>query len=415
MTGPGSPAPPGAVFFLSDYGLVDEFVGVVHAVLHRLAPGVPVVDLTHQVPPYDVRAGAATLARALPHLGPGVVLAVVDPGVGGPRRAVALELAGTGHPDPGHPDPGRPASGLAVPGRPASGLAVPGHPISGHGRPGQAAPGHPVPGHTAPGHTAPGPRWLVGPDNGLLLPAAAQSGGICQAVALDRAAVNRAAVDRAVTAGSRVTGGLGTGETAAGSAATGQIAAGSAAATFDGRDLFGPAAALLWAGVDGGVLGDPVPADELVWVPDPVVERGTLDDGRRLLRAEVVWVDRFGNAQLGADGDAVPPSVPSVAVSVAVPTASAATVIATASAGTTATAATASAATTATAVTASAGTAAIGPDTVAVSRVRTFSDLGTGQPGLLSDGNGRLALVVREGSAAARFGIAPGDLVELVW
>ncbi|MGH9091959.1 MAG: SAM-dependent chlorinase/fluorinase, partial [Acidimicrobiales bacterium] len=62
---------------------------MVHAVLRRLAPGTAVVDLTHDVPPFDVRAGAAALVRAFPHLGPGVVLAVVDPGVGGPRRAVA--------------------------------------------------------------------------------------------------------------------------------------------------------------------------------------------------------------------------------------------------------------------------------------------------------------------------------------
>ena len=68
------------VFFLSDYGTEDEFVGVVHAVLLAAAPQARIVDLTHQCPAFDVRAGAHTLARAVPHLGPGVVLAVVDPG-----------------------------------------------------------------------------------------------------------------------------------------------------------------------------------------------------------------------------------------------------------------------------------------------------------------------------------------------
>ncbi|HEY5244790.1 MAG TPA: SAM-dependent chlorinase/fluorinase, partial [Acidimicrobiales bacterium] len=123
MTGTGAPVPPASpagadtVYFLSDYGLADEFVGVVHAVLRRLAPGIAVVDLVHEIPPYDVRAGAAALVRAVPHLGPGVVLAVVDPGVGGSRRGLVLEIDG------------------------------------------------------------PDRRWFVGPDNGLLLAAAARAGG----------------------------------------------------------------------------------------------------------------------------------------------------------------------------------------------------------------------------------------------
>lgn len=60
--------------------------------LVRASPGVAVIDLTHQIPPFDVRAGAHALVRAVPHLGPGVVLAVVDPGVGSARRALCLEV-----------------------------------------------------------------------------------------------------------------------------------------------------------------------------------------------------------------------------------------------------------------------------------------------------------------------------------
>ena len=78
------------VTFLSDYGSGDEFVGVVHAVIARLCPAARVIDLGHGVPPQDVRTGARRLARALPFAPSGVHLAVVDPGVGGPRRAVAL-------------------------------------------------------------------------------------------------------------------------------------------------------------------------------------------------------------------------------------------------------------------------------------------------------------------------------------
>jgi S-adenosylmethionine hydrolase len=91
------PSPPDTVFFLSDYGTRDEFAGVVRAVLRRLAPHATVVDLTHDVPPFDVVSGARSLERAVPHLGDGVVLAVVDPGVGSDRRGIAFEVEGAAH------------------------------------------------------------------------------------------------------------------------------------------------------------------------------------------------------------------------------------------------------------------------------------------------------------------------------
>jgi S-adenosylmethionine hydrolase len=291
LTGTGAPVPSASpagadtVYFLSDYGLADEFVGVVHAVLRRLAPAVAVVDLVHQIPPYDVRAGAAALVRAVPHLGPGVVLAVVDPGVGGPRRGLVLETDG------------------------------------------------------------PDRRWFVGPDNGLLLAAAARAGGIRRAVAL---------------------------ESPDGRPRTDGGAAVDEPATFDGRDVFAPAAAALCTGTGLDALGGPVDERELVRVPEPVVEIGSVGDGRRLVRTEVTWVDRFGNAQLGAPGATVPASMPVVAV-------------------------------------------AAGTQARSVRRVRTFADLDPDEVGLLSDGNGQLALVVREGSAADRLALGPGDLVELVW
>ena len=80
------------ISFLSDYGTTDEFVGVVHSVIHQLCPGVRIVDITHQVAPYDVRAGGLTLARSVQYLAPGVVVAVVDPGVGSTRRPIAVEV-----------------------------------------------------------------------------------------------------------------------------------------------------------------------------------------------------------------------------------------------------------------------------------------------------------------------------------
>ncbi len=109
------------VTFLSDYGLADDFVGVCHGVIARIAPAARVIDVTHGIARHDVRSGALVLRRALPFMPAGVHLAVVDPGVGSSRRAVALRCAGE-------------------------------------------------------------ERFLVGPDNGLLTLAAERFGGVAEAV-----------------------------------------------------------------------------------------------------------------------------------------------------------------------------------------------------------------------------------------
>ena len=107
--------------FLSDYGLDDDFVGVCHGVIAQIAPEVRVIEVTHGIERHDVRAGALVLRRALAYMPAGVHLAVVDPGVGSARRAVALRCAD-------------------------------------------------------------GDRLLVGPDNGLLWPAVQRFGGVAEAV-----------------------------------------------------------------------------------------------------------------------------------------------------------------------------------------------------------------------------------------
>jgi len=198
----GGDGPSPAVYFLSDYGTADVFVGLVHAVLHRQAPGVPVVDLTHAVVPFDVTAGADALARAVPWLGAGVVLAVVDPGVATGRRGVAVAV-----------DPGR----------------------------------------------ADGPRWLVGPDNGLLAPAARILGGPIGARALP------------------------------------------GRSSFDGRDVFAPAAAHLVTGRRPDGLGEAVAVASLSPGPDVPVDRSEVG----LETTSVAHVDRFGNVQLRAGPDAL--------------------------------------------------------------------------------------------------------------
>ncbi|MBO2454791.1 SAM-dependent chlorinase/fluorinase [Actinomadura barringtoniae] len=80
--------------FLTDYGLEDGFVAACHGVAARLAPHVRVMDITHLVPPGDVRRGAAVLAQTVPYMPPGVHVAVVDPGVGTARRGIAVAGAG---------------------------------------------------------------------------------------------------------------------------------------------------------------------------------------------------------------------------------------------------------------------------------------------------------------------------------
>ena len=84
----------GPVVFVSDLGLRDEFVGVCHLVIARIAPDVRIVDLSHGVPPHDIQAGAMMLANGMAHGGPQAIgLGIVDPGVGTARRAIAVRTA----------------------------------------------------------------------------------------------------------------------------------------------------------------------------------------------------------------------------------------------------------------------------------------------------------------------------------
>ena len=80
---------------LTDFGLEDEYVGVVKAVLLSHLPRAQIFDLCHAVPPQDIATGALILARGLPYLPPACfVIAVIDPGVGGKRRLLATRLDG---------------------------------------------------------------------------------------------------------------------------------------------------------------------------------------------------------------------------------------------------------------------------------------------------------------------------------
>ena len=80
------------ITFLSDYGLADEFAGVCRAVIARIAPGALVIDITHGIRRHAIEEGAALLSHALPYAAAGVHLAIVDPGVGSPRRGIAVRV-----------------------------------------------------------------------------------------------------------------------------------------------------------------------------------------------------------------------------------------------------------------------------------------------------------------------------------
>jgi S-adenosyl-L-methionine hydrolase (adenosine-forming) len=81
------------VSLLTDYGYDDEFVGVLHGVIRRIRPTVPIIDVTHGITRHDVREGAIVLRNTLPYLPVGVHVAVVDPQVGTERRAVTVRCS----------------------------------------------------------------------------------------------------------------------------------------------------------------------------------------------------------------------------------------------------------------------------------------------------------------------------------
>lgn len=258
----------GWIAFLTDYGRSDGFVAACHGVIARTAPAVRVIDVSHDVPPQDVRHGAVVLAQTLPYLPPSVVVGVVDPGVGTQRRPVALVA---------------------------------------------------------------GEHVLIGPDNGLLTWAADACGGVSRAVQLSPGATG--------------------------------------AVTFDGREVFAPAAAHVAAGAAVGSLGADLPVDSVVRLPAPwVVSRPGV------VEAEVHVVDHFGNVALAARADDLE----------------------------------------------RAGLAR--PDSVMVEAAartwrvrvgRSFADVAPGEPVVLIDSAGQVALAVNQGSAAATLRLRVGDRVTL--
>jgi len=186
-----------AISFLSDFGHADEFVGVVHGVIARIAPSVRVLDITHGIGRGDIHGGAMALTRAVQYMPDGVFLAIVDPGVGTDRNAIAART-----------------------------------PVG----------------------------YFVGPDNGVLAPAVAMVGGADLIVSLEES----------------------------------QFQLPAKGGTFAGRDIFGPAAAVLASDQaeiqDLGPSLDPGSISPLLI---PLAEPA----GNGAIRGSVLWVDTFGNIQ----------------------------------------------------------------------------------------------------------------------
>lgn len=191
------------VSFLSDFGRTDEFVGVVHGVIARIAPSTRIIDITHGVRRGDVHGGAMALTRAVQFMPDGVFLAVVDPGVGTERKAIAART-----------------------------------PVG----------------------------YFVGPDNGLLAPAVAIVGGSDLIVSIEDP----------------------------------RFRLPSEGGTFHGRDVFGPAAAVLASGQAAiEDLGPVLPPGAIHPLLIPLAE----PSGDGGIKATVLWVDSFGNVQFNVGPD----------------------------------------------------------------------------------------------------------------
>jgi hypothetical protein len=79
------------ISFASDFGISDGSVGVVKGVINRIDPELKINDISHDIPPQNIKYGSLLLMRAIQYIPPGVLLAVVDPGVGTERKPVAIE------------------------------------------------------------------------------------------------------------------------------------------------------------------------------------------------------------------------------------------------------------------------------------------------------------------------------------
>ena len=198
------------ISFLSDFGESQEYVGVCKAVILSLCPTCVIVDISHSVPSYDIREGAFMLKNFVKYAPAGVHMAVIDPGVGTERRGILIE--------------------------------------------------------TERGDI------LVGPDNGVLMNAAAFL-GFKKAVALE----NKKYMLENVSS------------------------------SFHGRDVFAPAAAYCAQGVSLTEFGKTLDKEELIELREKQAK-----ENERAIHTHVTRIDRFGNVQLCVAAENVKPFITDV-------------------------------------------------------------------------------------------------------
>ncbi|MGH7907109.1 MAG: SAM hydrolase/SAM-dependent halogenase family protein [Candidatus Binataceae bacterium] len=180
------------IALLTDFGYRDHYVGVMKGVIAAIAPDAPILDITHGIPPQSVEAGAIALRQSWSYFPRRTIfVAVVDPGVGTARRAIAIESAS-------------------------------------------------------------GARF-IGPDNGLLVPAA-----------------DDAKIERIVEINSA------------------RYRLPKTSSTFHGRDIFAPAASHLWNGTRLATLGRAISGIQQFALEQPRMEGDEL-------RGTIVYIDAFGN------------------------------------------------------------------------------------------------------------------------
>ncbi|MBF4509765.1 MAG: SAM-dependent chlorinase/fluorinase [Aeromicrobium sp.] len=190
------------ICFTSDFGTGDTWVGMCHAVIHRACPQARVVDLAHDIAPFDVRKASAVAAAGVWQLPDAIHLVVADPGVGGGRRDLVI--------------------------------------VTGHG------------------------GILVGPDNGVLVPATWRAGGISEAYSIVPEHLDFR----------------------------------QPLPTFHARDVLAPAAAVLACGVQASAIGVPVAIDSLALPP---FQRSRREGD--ITVAEVIDIDRFGSLRMAVSAD----------------------------------------------------------------------------------------------------------------
>jgi len=255
------------ICFISDFGFDDTWVGVCHATIYRSCPQARVVDLAHHIPPFDIRKGAVAASSGAWQLPKAIHIVAVDPGVGGGRNDICL--------------------------------------VTGRG------------------------TRLIGPDNGVLIPATWRTGGIVEAYAIDPLLLRPR----------------------------------PPLPTFHARDVMAPAAAALASGVEPEALGSPIDPRSLVEAP---FGQACLIDG--WVETEILDIDRFGSVHIGAGSEEMESlglNTDSIEFNA-------------------------------------------GHMSARIHLGTTFSDVEKGEPVVLVDSSGWLALAVREGSAVERYDLEPG-------